>query len=297
MQLATEEAQRFYAAWRPLLSWVNEERQVIPDLPPLSEEHPVPITQAVAIRDVLWSDDALRESFVARNPAGLDRGLLDMIASWRHRKEGRFQILKHYKKHTVFLGDHDEAFAVLGLLSPLDEVLPMPPPVLVRAVLLPFGERIITDGLIVSYAISFGPNHRRGLLETWRHIRERRALRTSLLPQSPEQQQAHARQAQAGTNRDVLRAFRRHLLQKGLSERIVARDAATASALADVIPDGTLRDCDEQDFNVLLQPLSSAQQKTTRTGLKRLVQFLRDTHRMEWANAEELRRWFRTQSG
>lgn len=148
MKLAPEETRQFYAAWYPLLNWVNEQRQVLSGAPPISWDHFTPPQQLVAIRDALWADDSLRQTFVAENPAGLSKELLDLVASWRVRQVGTFTVWKHYKKHTVFFSEDDQAFAVLGLQSDLEDIVPQPP-CYVSAVLLPFGDRIITDGLIV----------------------------------------------------------------------------------------------------------------------------------------------------
>jgi len=294
MKLTPEETRMFYAAWWPLLHWVNAQHQVLPGAPPISEEQPIPPQRAVAIRDVLWANDGLRETFIEQNPTGLSQELLDLIAGWRYRRADTFTVWKHYKKHTVFFGEDNQAFAVLGLWSALEEVIPMPPPCLVKAVLLPFGERIITDGLLVGYNVYLGSGIRGNLQRTWRDIRERRALVTSLLPESPEQERVRQRRDREGTNRDVLKAFRKHLFQKGLSERIVERDLATATALARAMPESSLRECAEQDLGRLLHQAPARHQKPTRTGLVRLVQFLRDTERMDWEDAEELRFWLRT---
>ena len=133
------------------------------------------------IRTVLWAEDALRERFVAENPAGLSPELLALVASWRYRRMGTFFLWKYYKKHTVFLTD-SEAFTVLGLYSRLDEIMAQPPPILIDAVLLPFGDRIVYDGLIGSRSVVFGSGIRRSLAAKYRAFKDRGLVRTSLAP-------------------------------------------------------------------------------------------------------------------
>ncbi len=56
-----------------------------------------------------------------------------------------------------------KAYLVHYLASPFEELLPIPPPVLVEAVLVPFKGRIVYDGFIVPYTVYFvGRMRRRG---------------------------------------------------------------------------------------------------------------------------------------
>jgi hypothetical protein len=180
MRLADAEADRFFAVLRPLLSFVNEQRRIV--------ERPVPrpdgrlvAEDAAKVLDVLWTDDSLRDAFIAENPARLDAEALALARSWDHRRKGTFFVWKHYRKHTLFLTD-DEGFAVLGLYSTLAQTLPGPLPLLVDAVLLPFGEKIVTDGLIRSRSITFGPGIRDNLRFKKRQLVANGAIRTSLVP-------------------------------------------------------------------------------------------------------------------
>jgi hypothetical protein len=59
---------------------------------------------------------------------------------------GRFFILRHLKKYSVFLAEEQppKAYGVLGLVSPIQEIISSwALPVLVQAVLLPFESKII----------------------------------------------------------------------------------------------------------------------------------------------------------
>lgn len=180
MRLADAEADRFFVVLRPLLTFVNERRGVISRPVPRADDGLV-AEDAAAVLDVLWSDDALRDAFIAENPAGLDADGLALARSWDHRRQGTFYVWKHYAKYTLFMTD-DEGFAVLGLYSTFAEMLPGPLPMLVDAVLLPFGDRIISDGLIRSRSISFGPGIRDSLRHKKRQLAAHGAIRTSLLP-------------------------------------------------------------------------------------------------------------------
>jgi len=106
------------------------------------------------------------------------------------------------------------------------------------------------------------------------------------LPISQEEAQAKHLMMREKTNRDVLRAFQKHLRQKGLSEKITARDLGTVEALAAVIPARPVRACQHGDLESFLHQHSRSE---VRLGLKRFFEFLRETGRMDWAEAEALR--------
>lgn len=163
MNLSRQETERFYGIWLPLLHYVNVQRQLVARVPLVPGADAISPTDAGQLRQELWKDDALREGFIAENPARLSDADLEMVASWRYRVAGQFYILRYLKKYAIFLTREDppQAYGVLGLVSPIQEIIPMPPPVLVDAVLLPFEDRIIYDSLLMPYRLMFGAGIRR----------------------------------------------------------------------------------------------------------------------------------------
>ena len=136
------------------------------------------------VRKVLWESDAIREGFIAENPAKLSDTDLNLASSWQYRVAGRFFIFRHLKKFTVFLSQENppQAYGVLGLASPIREIVPWPVPVLVDAVLLPFEDKIIYDSLLSPYSVSFGGGIRRGLNDDYRRVQEQGGVITTLQP-------------------------------------------------------------------------------------------------------------------
>ena len=88
-------------------------------------------------------------------------------------------------------------------------------PVLAETVLLPFGDEIITDGLLQSYNLMFGSGIRGELKEIYDDAKERGAIITTLLPN----QQIPTRESLAAkaeiTNEKVLDAFHKISIQVG----------------------------------------------------------------------------------
>ena len=92
--------------------------------------------------------------------------LAQIVAGWAQCKLGKYIMERHLKKGTVFiLEDDQKVYMVKGLVSSWEEMLGKGP-VLLDAVLLPFRDSIISDGLVVSYPVSFG----RGISDAFKRI-------------------------------------------------------------------------------------------------------------------------------
>ena len=164
MQLTPSQVSRFYGIWFPLMRFVNSKKKIVSAS--LLKE-PVNPADILPVRDALWADDSLLEMFARENPAHLSSEDLTVTRSWRTRVEDTFYVVKHLKKHSIFLTNHDDessdeeltkAYAVLGLASPLDATLMFDPPCAIKTVLIPFEGQITYDSLLVGYPISFGRN-------------------------------------------------------------------------------------------------------------------------------------------
>lgn len=172
MLLPPEQAARFYRIWWALLRYANESFRVVPDLP--DGDGPLPVPLAKQVRDVLWAEDVIREAFVCEGYAEsrLSEDDVDLISSWDRRVAGQFLVVRHLKKHSVLLDTAGRGYAVVGLLSPLEEVVGPQLPAMVETVLIPFGDKIVYDGLVDIYDVSFGPGARRSIEQDYRDARE-----------------------------------------------------------------------------------------------------------------------------
>jgi hypothetical protein len=286
--LAPHETERFYRIWWRLLSYVNAHLGVVSKLPSDPADGSIDAGDALKVREALWRDDPLREQFVTENPAGLSPDDLALVRSWSHRVAGRFYVYRHLRKRTVVLTASGEprAYGVLGLVSPLMEVLWQPPPVLVDMVLLPFEDRITYDGLISPYRITFGTGVRSSLDETYRQARERGGVITTLLPTVAGGDEASQSRLRAG-NALVLKEFRKELAADGLSGRKVEEHVGNAEAVADELLRGhdprSLLDVRPEDLRAAL----AFQGPGSRVSLRRLARFLERSGRVEWGSLGE----------
>jgi hypothetical protein len=113
---------------------------------------------------------------------------LEIIASWKNCLKGRFFIVRHLKKYTVFLDAEDppRAYGVLGLYTPLKELIDSSNlPVSVEAVLLPFENKIVYDGILAPSKIIIGKGISRVFDNKYNEAKMRFGIITAL-PFHPE---------------------------------------------------------------------------------------------------------------
>ena len=292
MILAPHEAERFYRIWFALLNYANQERQIVPDLPPIVPGRGVSSKAILPIRKAVWADDTLRQAFIAENPVHLTPADLALASSWENRISGRFFVLKHLKKYSVFLqnaqGDSPHAYGVLGPLSPLAEVVGPYLPVMIDAVLLPFEGKITYDGLIAPYSISFGPGVRADLNDTFRAAKEREGVLTTLAPPDEEPSPETAMADVGRLNAQITSAFRQWLYRSGLSPRMVEQHVSNIERFANEymlaqMPPRLLRDVLPNDVYAYLDAARGDPKAMNAlfTSFKRFLRFLNDSGRMD----------------
>lgn len=289
MYLEPHEIERFYSIWFPLLHYVNQHLHVVPHFPQEWKGAGVDTQVAVDVRNAMWEHDALRESFIAENPAQLSEADLAIVDSWKHRVSGNFFIFRHLKKHTVFLneGRPSRAYGVLGITGPLEEIVGPYLPIYVQAVLIPFEERIIYDSLLSSYPIHFGGGIRESLNHTYRDIQERSGVTLTLLPDTQRDSEAIKKDIQA-RNDKVLKAFQKDLGRSGLSPKKIEEHTNNITEFAQEFLLSRDKLYGVLDMTIAdLEAYFSLKKKPNHVSFKRFVRFLQDSMRMDWDEAEE----------
>ena len=177
MRLEQSDAKLFYQLWFPLLDFVNRKYHVCPEAGRIDQTHRVEGRDAKAIADYLWSHIAVIEEYLA--VAELPEEYAQIIAGWKQCKPGRYILERHLKKGSVFISAEDGAvYMVKGLFSTWEEMLGKSP-VLLDAVLIPFRDSIISDGLVVPYRIYFGKGAREGFKEMYMNAKRSHTIRFS----------------------------------------------------------------------------------------------------------------------
>ena len=93
---------------------------------------------------------------------------LEITKNWKKAITGNFIILKHLKKHSIFLhNESNQIYAIIGLMQPIEEIAPKEClPVLVGTALIPFQGKIVYDG-VLSGGNVIGNNYRREFNEKY----------------------------------------------------------------------------------------------------------------------------------
>jgi hypothetical protein len=187
MQLDREECARFYKLNFSLLAYVGRKRNIGQPTGTSLDFAGLPLAKKTEIRDSLYQHIDLVDSFARENPFNFDRDDLQIVSGWRHFVKGRFVVMKYLRKYAAFLSTDKPAkvYGVLALTDPFEEMLG-PLPFMIETVLLPFEGKIIYDGLMTRYSLSFGPGMRRELNEAYDKARSAYGVITSL-PASEEQ--------------------------------------------------------------------------------------------------------------
>lgn len=173
----------FYKLYAKLLCFVNMQAKVLqPETLFPDSFLALSVKERIKIRDALFNRGEYIDEFIHNESAQeFSNNELEILASWKHFEKGKFFIYKHLKTHSIFLDDSGKgrAFAVSGISDPLDEMFPYTP-FLAEAVLIPFKDRIIYDGLIIGYSVHFGSGIRTGIKSIYEKAKHNSGLITQL---------------------------------------------------------------------------------------------------------------------
>ncbi len=205
MLLTLEDARLFFKLYSALMQFVGERirEEGCSDFP--GEYSAQPAEQRVALAKVLLGRLDLIEAFLRANPAQLTPEELDIVASWRHQVGGRFIVLRQLRPHMIFLDGNTPvaAYGVTALSEPMGPILGRPLPVMVETVLFPFRGKIVYDGILSQFNVTFGPGSRSGFEANLRSAKARQGIVSSLpwAPPTPKpslaNRQPRAKQAPA----------------------------------------------------------------------------------------------------
>jgi hypothetical protein len=181
MNLSPENAKIFFDLMWGLQRYVNQQRGILKDIPSSADYARLATENKLKVRDALWKSPDLIDAYLEANPEALSSKELEIVRNWRRFIKDKFFILRHLKKYTVFIGNKDQVYGVLGLNDSLEEIAPTYSlPCWVDAVLLPFKSWIVYDGLLQSYNISFGGGIRSNLNHTYMIAKQKERIITTL---------------------------------------------------------------------------------------------------------------------
>ena len=189
MHLPEQDVALFYKLHPALLVHVNRRLGILRDVSTVLELMARPGEDRCKVRDALHDHVELLDEFADQNPLGFSAEELDLLRSWKHFVRGQFYIFRLLKKHAIFLGTESpcKAYGVCALADSFEDLCPFVP-IMAKAVLLPFRDRIVYDGYLNYYTITFGRGIRGGLNESYQEAKAQYGVITTL----PFQPQEHA---------------------------------------------------------------------------------------------------------
>lgn len=179
MKLSGRDAELFFQLMWALQFYVNQNLK-IHDIKSIEDYADSVADQKAEVRDALYENIELIDSFVQENPQKFSAENLAIISGWKKFIRGSFLIERLLKKYAVFIQE-DKVYGVLGFSRSFDEFgydgnLPL----YVDTVLLPFKGKIVYDGLLKFRNIRFGGGIKRRLKETYMRAKQNDRIIDSL---------------------------------------------------------------------------------------------------------------------
>lgn len=158
MHLSEQDSALYYELMWSLHFYVKQALKLFPKLKTIEQyANDASMEDKFKVREAMYGDTSLIDRFIQDNPQNFSDEKLAIVEGWKNHLSGDFYIERMLKKYTIFIGKDDKVYGVWGLQNDFDYMFhPSQLPLYVRAVLLPFKDKIIYDGLLQSYNILFG---------------------------------------------------------------------------------------------------------------------------------------------
>jgi hypothetical protein len=179
MKLSEQDTRLYYQLMWALQFYVNQGLK-IHDIKHIEDYARTSIEQKAMVRDAIYENVGLIDSFIQDNPQNFTEENLAIILGWKKFIKGSFFIERLLNKYAIFILE-DKVYGVFGLTQSFDELTHYADlPLYVDTVLLPFKDKIIYDGLLQYKNISFGGSIKHSLKETYMHAKQNNLIIESL---------------------------------------------------------------------------------------------------------------------
>lgn len=182
MKLTQSECNLFYDLYHPLLLFVNQQHHVLPEVFTVEGLRKKSSEQLKSLRSILVKQRHWFDEFIAANPFHFSADELAMVNNWKKWLVGRFFIFRETDYYTVFLSNIKpiRAYAVLSMTNRFSKIFGEPLPIYVETALLPFNDKIITDGIFSHFRLNFGSGFIRNLHQSYLEAIDNGGITTSL---------------------------------------------------------------------------------------------------------------------
>lgn len=187
MHLSQQDAALFYELMWALQFYIKQTLNLFPEVQSLEQYVDLPVERKIKVREALYGDPTWIDRFLQENPQQFSDEKCAIVASWKHFIADDFYIERMLKKYTIFISQNEKVYGVWGLQDDFDAMLhPSQLPLCVRAVLLPFQDKIIYDGLLQGYNVLFGSGISSRLKEVYLSAKQHGEIIETLNSSSPQ---------------------------------------------------------------------------------------------------------------
>lgn len=180
MTLDPRDAELFYKLWLSLLDYVNREYKVDSQIPEMRGATEIDLQNAKKIADYLWEHTSVIDKYLEES--SLSDEYKRIVSGWKKCISGIFILERHLKKGSVFISTEDEkVYMVNGIITSWEEMFYYAPlPVMLKATLIPFRDKIISDGLVIPYKVCFGKGYSSEFKEIYLAAKKNKTINFSL---------------------------------------------------------------------------------------------------------------------
>jgi hypothetical protein len=159
MKLSAHEAFLFFKLMIPLQFFVQKKLGVLENIETFEDYKNTSFGEKFKVRNSLFDNIHLIDEFIDENPHDIPLKELAVCASWKRFIKGEFYIERHLKTSTIFIGEDDKVYSVIGLTDSLEKIFPKYLiPQISFAILLPFQHKIVADGFFSANQMYLGGN-------------------------------------------------------------------------------------------------------------------------------------------
>ena len=182
--LSAEAGNTFFGLFLPLLDFVNQTYEVSDVLYDQVRRGRPDTRELKKAADVLWKDPGIINEFIeaVEEQAAIEEDERRILEGWRHPLTGLFVLERHLSHGSIFIDiERDKVYQVKGITQTWEEMIPyLKPPFPIKATLIPFGDCIISDGLVSPLDVSFGPKYRKALKQIYLEAKETGSILTKI---------------------------------------------------------------------------------------------------------------------
>jgi len=169
------------------MAFVNDKHHLVKDFGHPKKPVGISLEKIIKIKTKLWEDASIIDNYID-SIKKLPEEDEQILRGWKNNIPGHFLVIKHLKKYSVLINEkYDMLYGVIGISNPISEMLSIDMlPMMIKATLIPFKDRIIYDSLFTVSNVQIGPNMRRDIKESYTEIKEKKGIFSSFLDFSME---------------------------------------------------------------------------------------------------------------